>query len=102
MRRNLIDALQYIPSQGSLAARRVFGLVREAISEREAGGDYGSQSGPLEWLIELRRIATNWSDTDEDMRGWELRDINSDAKDHAYLIGSILESIEEFLEEEGE
>ena len=61
-----------------------------------------SHIGPLEWLIELRRIVKDWNDTDEEMRGYELRDINSDAEDHAVLLGSILESIEEFLEEEGE
>ena len=101
-RRNLVEALQYCPKQGSLAARRIFDLVRETISEREAGGNYGSQPGPLEWLIELRRIVMEWNDIDDEMKGYELRDINSDAEQHAHLIEYILDSIEQFLEEEDE
>ena len=102
IKRDLGEALQFIPTQGSSAAKRFLDLIRDSISEREASDDYGSQPGPMEWITELRRIASDWDNLDEEMQGYELRDVNDDAENHASLIDFILESAEEFLQDEDE
>ena len=101
-RRDLGEALQFIPTRGSSAAGRFLDLVRESISERGLGESYSSQPGPMEWIAELRRITFDWGSMGEEMQGYELRDINSDAENHAFLIDYVLESAEEFLLEEDE
>ena len=84
--------MQFIPTLGSSAAKRFPDLIRDSTSEREASDDYGSQPGPMQWITELRWIASDLDNLDQEMQGYELRDVNDDAENHAFLIDFILES----------
>ena len=48
----------------------------------------------------MRRIVLEWNGMEDEMKGYELRNINADAAEHAFLIESLLDSIFEFITEE--